>query len=116
MVPPRNLAGKRFGKITVVEESGETASGNILWKVRCDCGREYELPSNAFSTSALAKLNGACQRCKMREPITFDGKTLSVKEWAAEKKIPFQTLVNRLGRGWSIERALTQPLRDYPRG
>lgn len=38
--PPRkNLIGKRFGRLTVVEYGGKSA-GMHRWKCRCDCGNE----------------------------------------------------------------------------
>lgn len=36
-----DLIGQRFGKLTVIEDSGERkGSGSILWRCRCDCGNE----------------------------------------------------------------------------
>lgn len=43
-----NLKGMRFGKIVVVRDSGKsTASGSVVWIVKCDCGntREYSRKS-----------------------------------------------------------------------
>lgn len=31
-----DLAGQRFGKLTVIEKSG-TKNGSVLWKCKCDC-------------------------------------------------------------------------------
>lgn len=37
----RNLQGQRFGKRTVLEDSGQRrAGGGILWRCRCQCGQE----------------------------------------------------------------------------
>lgn len=44
-------------------------------------------------------------------PLTHEGETLSVAEWAERKGIRPQTLALRLRRGWSVERALTTPVR-----
>lgn len=39
MAPPRvNLAGQRFGILTVVGQAGTYVGGRSLWKCRCDCG------------------------------------------------------------------------------
>ena len=40
--------------------------------------------------------------------ITFAGITLCAKEWEEYLKLPLHCIPNRLRRGWSIERALTQ--------
>lgn len=43
-------------------------------------------------------------------PLTFNGKTQSVKAWAVELAVrPTRLLNNRLARGWSVERALSTP-------
>lgn len=47
--------------------------------------------------------------------LTHDGQTLTVVEWAERVGLRHQVLRDRLRRGWAIERALTQPRRDYPR-
>lgn len=42
-----------------------------------------------------------------RKYYTYDGKTLSIKEWAKVTGIPVGTIVNRLRSGWSVERTLS---------
>ena len=42
--------------------------------------------------------------------LTFQGRTLTVKQWARETGISDTCLHERLKRGWSVERALTQHL------
>lgn len=45
-------------------------------------------------------------------PITFRGKTMSMRDWEIELGLPVDSLTSRLGRlGWSIERAMTTPIR-----
>lgn len=34
-----DLAGKRFGRLTVISPDGKSNSGQIKWKAICDCGR-----------------------------------------------------------------------------
>lgn len=41
--------------------------------------------------------------------LTYDGKTLSLKEWSSITKISVNCLQLRLQRHWSVERALTTP-------
>lgn len=40
--------------------------------------------------------------------LTFNGKTLTLAEWAEETSIPYFTLHTRLRRGWTIEQALSE--------
>jgi hypothetical protein len=43
--------------------------------------------------------------------LTFNGETLCLMDWAKRMGIPQARLTSRLNRdGWSVERALTQPL------
>lgn len=44
-------------------------------------------------------------------PITLNGETLHLHDWAARTGLPYPTIVSRLNRGWSVERALTEPAR-----
>jgi len=49
-----------------------------------------------------------------RNLYTFDGKTMSLKEWAKETGVPRATLNARLNQyGWSIEKTLSTPRRKY---
>lgn len=34
-----NLIGKRFGRLTVIEETSERQSGSVVWLCQCDCGK-----------------------------------------------------------------------------
>jgi len=43
--------------------------------------------------------------------VTFDGETRSAGEWAALKGLKMNSIYGRLRRGWTIEEALTKPLR-----
>jgi hypothetical protein len=43
--------------------------------------------------------------------LTFKGETLTISDWAASVGIERQTVSARLKRGWSVARALTEPLR-----
>ena len=45
----RNLQGQRFGKRTVLEDSGQRrAGGGILWRCRCQCGQEKLIRQDAL--------------------------------------------------------------------
>lgn len=41
--------------------------------------------------------------------ITYQGRTLNIKEWAKHMNISYAALMYRIHRGWSIEDALTMP-------
>lgn len=46
--------------------------------------------------------------------IAFDGKSMTIGDWAALLGFSFDALRNRLRRDWSIERTLTTPLVGNP--
>jgi hypothetical protein len=43
--------------------------------------------------------------------LTFDGTTQPVTEWALDYGIPAARILERLSRGWSVDRAITQPMK-----
>ena len=43
--------------------------------------------------------------------ITYNNKTLTLTQWSIIYDIPYQTLATRLHRGWTIEKALTTPIK-----
>ena len=36
-----DLTGQRFGRLTVVADTGERRSGGVVWLCRCECGGEW---------------------------------------------------------------------------
>lgn len=45
--------------------------------------------------------------------LTFDGKTQTISMWAEETGIDRRAITQRLKRGWSVEDALTRPIRQH---
>ena len=48
--------------------------------------------------------------------VTHEGRTLCLKDWARELGMNYGTLITRLHRGWSVERALNPNLERNPAG
>lgn len=46
--------------------------------------------------------------------LTFEGITQPVEEWALDYGIPPRLIRDRLNHGWSVERAITTPMRVTP--
>ncbi|MCR5254614.1 MAG: hypothetical protein K6D96_01660 [Acetatifactor sp.] len=70
---------------------------------RIDSNGNYE-PSNCrWADSKTQSRNKSSNRY-----LTFDGKTQTITDWADELGINGRTLNNRINRGWSVERALTE--------
>jgi hypothetical protein len=60
-----DLAGRRFGRLLVIQETVRRQSGSIVWLCRCDCGREVEV--NASNLRAGQSSCG-CQRGRQPTP------------------------------------------------
>ena len=46
----KDLKGKRFGKLTAIERTGEKKGSSFVWLCRCECGRETRVSSNSLLT------------------------------------------------------------------
>lgn len=49
MVKKINLAGERFGKLTVIDETPLRKFGHVVWKCNCDCGNVTMVASHYLS-------------------------------------------------------------------
>jgi hypothetical protein len=72
---------------------------------RIDNSKGYN-KDNCRWTSATENLNNK----RTNRSLTFNGKTQTVAQWAAEAGMNYRTLNNRINRGWPVERALTEPV------
>lgn len=73
---------------------------------RINNGGDYD-PSNCRWASAVEQANNK----RTNHVLKFDGKSRTVEQWSREVGIKSNIIVHRLRRGWTIERALTEPLR-----
>ena len=60
---------------------------------------------------AFVKLCGGSERFGRGTVIEHNGERMTVGEWARRLDMLDCTLVKRLNLGWSVERALTEPVR-----
>ena len=47
-IPKRDMVGKKFGRLTVVEPIGRTNNGTIVYKCRCECGNTHHASTNSL--------------------------------------------------------------------
>lgn len=82
-----------------------------------------EKPGNGYSLDRIDNTKGYspdnCRWATIHEqaknrrgthPITFNGETLIISEWAEKTGIARVTIAGRLHRGWNIEKTLTTPV------
>lgn len=48
--PVQDLAGKLFGRLTVISFSGRHANGKTMWLCRCECGKEVAVVSGSLKS------------------------------------------------------------------
>ena len=64
------LVGQVFGHLTVLEDTGKRSHRSIIWKCRCDCGREHEVTSNNLKSNRVNSCgNKNCQYHKTFENL-----------------------------------------------
>ena len=66
----KDLTGLRIGKLTVTEPTPERIRNAVVWKCRCDCGREVLVESRKLKP-------GAIYSCGCEEPPVAVGKDLT---------------------------------------
>lgn len=47
------LIGQRFGKLVVIEDSGERKATSILWRCKCDCGGEILVKRHQLTSDCI---------------------------------------------------------------
>ena len=73
---------------------------------RIDVNRDYSPDNCRWCTYAEQALNRTDNRY-----LTYDGKTMTMKEWSDAFNIPYRALNSRINKyNWSVEKALTTPL------
>ena len=70
-----NLQGKRFGKLSAIENTGIATRNGFLWKCKCDCGNIVEASVYDLTSGKTT----ACNECKKHG-------FKSIKEYAAHKR------------------------------
>ena len=78
-----DITNGRFGKLTVIELAGHNRHGKLMWRCRCDCGRET-------LTAGGSLASGGSTACKHHRPggIIKHGmiKTKTYRSWCAMKQ------------------------------
>lgn len=113
---PDNISYRNYGKIGVdvcrrwresffafLEDMGPRPSPNHTLE-RIDGALDYT-PDNTKWATWIEQANNT----RKNRYITFNGETHTMAEWARITGLSYYVLRARITRGWSIERALTEP-------
>jgi hypothetical protein len=85
-----------------LSDMGERTSGNTIDRI--DVNGPYS-PGNCRWANAMVQMNNR----RITSRITFQGETLSIREWSTKTGIPRNTLAARLYCGWTAEKILSTP-------
>lgn len=78
---------------------------------RIDNSKGYSPENCRWATIAVQARNRGNNRW-----LTFNGVTKTICDWATELGLDRRVIASRIDRdGWSVEKALTQPLRRWPK-
>lgn len=65
----RELAGRRFGRLVALEPTDKRYRTSVVWRCRCDCGRECEAPSSLLLRGTIRSC-GCLQDENRRADVT----------------------------------------------
>lgn len=65
-----DLTGKRFGKLTVIEKTGEQEDRYWTWRCKCDCGREIVVNTKRLTRGTISHCG--CEKKNAIGPIPED--------------------------------------------
>lgn len=77
-----------------IDNDGDYRPGNVRWVTR--------------------DVQNGNQRCS-GSPLTLNGITKRMEDWATEYGVKKRTIIARLAYGWTVERAITTPARQWGR-
>lgn len=92
-----------------LEDMGEVPEGHQIDRI--DNNKGYYKENCRWVTSKTNNRNKQNNRLE-----TYKGETQCLAVWAEKYNIPYTTLSSRINMlGWTIERALTTPVKKYKR-
>ncbi len=86
------------------DDMGDRPAGADLGRIDNDLGYSK---SNCRWESRLENANNR----RDNRPISFGGETLTLSQWGRKTGVGKTAIAQRLRRGWSVEKALTVPLK-----
>jgi len=72
MAKTKDLAGQRFGRLTVLYDTGKRKNGHVVWHCQCDCGNELDIRSDSLVFARTTSC-GCYKRQRTAEVHTVHG-------------------------------------------
>ncbi len=95
-----NEVGNRYGRLTVLKETEQRASGAIKWLCQCDCGEQSKV-SGAFLRNGMTKSCGCLQRS-----VAGDRTRLALGEAASNDLFRvYRTGAQKRNLAWELTKA-----------
>lgn len=70
----KDLTNMKIGHLTVIEQCGKDKYGKILWKCKCDCGKEVIISSNKLNCKKPQKYcSSDCECMKYNKRLHLEG-------------------------------------------
>jgi len=62
MKKPNNIIGKKYGRLTIISDSGKRypSSGDVIWECLCECGNSVFLPTGRITTTTRSTKSCGC--------------------------------------------------------
>ena len=87
-----DMAGKRFGRLTVIEECGRDKQGAVKWRCRCDCGNETTVCGYSLRRGDVQSCGCFQSECSRNRHITHGGfYTTLYRKWSGMKRRCYYT-------------------------
>lgn len=83
-----NLVGRKFGRLTVIEEAGRSKHGNVTWRCVCACDGKEIIISGGNLNNSHTESCGCLQKERAREVCTTHGhanRSLTYSSWSSMK-------------------------------
>ena len=90
MARAKDLTGQKFGRLTVVKDSGKRCRRNVVWLCKCDCGNNVEV----IGSNLTGERTQSCG-CLQKDEVRQSGKN-NIKD-LTNIKFGKLTVVERVG-------------------
>ena len=112
----KDILGKTFGYLTAIEPTGKKNRKDIVWRCRCKCGKEIELPAtrltqgNTLSCGCLQRehlerVNMCIGKTSLRQSLKdnqHNSKNVSGYTGVVPKRNKWQAYINYKGKRYSL--------------